>query len=198
MISANDLLTKISNSFQTLNYPGDENIVYDNSNEHLECFGLKQKFRGKHWNDIADETLNYEKDALCFFTPAAFRFYLPAYLRFVIKEFERADSLPSSTVAFLTLPVEADDLARAAFFASSSSIQPETIELLTKDILRSNQKVHRFIERFAKLSYQQGQAIYSYLKYLQTQHANDFLDDEPLVAIERYWFIFEDSKSEQK
>ncbi len=39
-----------------------------------------EAFKGKHWREVSLETLISNRDHLSFFTPEAFRFYLPAFL----------------------------------------------------------------------------------------------------------------------
>ena len=85
MISSSIVLKKLMSSFQLLTYPGDLNLVYDNTGYHLECVDIQQAFVGKHWSELSQETLIKENSALSFLTPVAFRFYLPAYLSIVIR-----------------------------------------------------------------------------------------------------------------
>lgn len=84
MISSSVVLEKIASSFEKMPYPGDLNIVYDNSGYHLECVEIQNIFANKHWNELTLETLLAQNSALAFMTPQAFRFYLPAYLSIVI------------------------------------------------------------------------------------------------------------------
>ncbi len=191
MVSIEVVVERITDSFESLEYPGDLNIVYDNTGTHLECMEVQQAFQGKHWCEVTDEVLLRQNAGLFFMTPAAFRFYLPAYLLFVVQAFDQSDVLPETTVQCLTLPVEADALAKANFFLwSSNSIQTELTEFLLKEIGHSNQKVHKFVERISGFNYQQGQAIRSYLEHLTVYHEDYFLFNELRIAIERYWFIF--------
>jgi hypothetical protein len=74
MISSSIVLDKLTSSFQTLPYPGDLNLVYDNTGYHLECVDIQQAFAGKHWSELSQETLIRESSALAFLTPEAFRF----------------------------------------------------------------------------------------------------------------------------
>jgi hypothetical protein len=59
----------------------------------LECVEIQQAFAGKHWSELSQETLIRENYALAFLTPEAFRFYLPAYLSNVVREFDKSDAL---------------------------------------------------------------------------------------------------------
>lgn len=195
MISSSVVLEKIASSFEKMPYPGDLNIVYDNSGYHLECVEIQNIFANKHWNELTLETLLAQNSALAFMTPQAFRFYLPAYLSIVIREFEEADVLIDNTVFDLTLPVEADSLNKLNIIQNSNSPlsdenQDMISQILIDELSYSTQKVHRFIERMSGFNQQQGQAIRYFLEYLNFEKQDDFLNNEPQVAIERYWFIF--------
>ncbi|HLP88146.1 MAG TPA: DUF6714 family protein [Nostocaceae cyanobacterium] len=195
MINSSVVLEKIASSFEQMPYPGDLNIVYDNSGYHLECVDIQKIFANKHWNELTLETLLAQNSALAFMTPQAYRFYLPAYLSIVIREFEEAEVLIDNTVFDLTLPVEADILNKLNIIQNSNSPlsdgnQDMISQILIDELSYSTQKVHRFIERMSGFNQQQGQAIRYFLEYLNFEKQDDFLNNEPRVAIERYWFIF--------
>jgi hypothetical protein len=201
MVSLSTVLEKITYGFQSMTYPGDFNIVYDNSENNLECVGIQQTFVGKHWTELTLETLVEQKSALGFMTPEAFRFYLPAYMSIVLQEFEETDVLPDNTVFYLTLPLEVDQLyqlnaiqnlpndIQSAFGQSANEIKPMINQFLVEELSRSTQKVHDFMERVSGFDQQQAQAIRYYLECL-SENKDYFFRDQPQVAIERYWFIF--------
>lgn len=191
MINSSIVLDKLTSSFQTLPYPGDLNLVYDNTGYDLECVDIQQAFAGKHWSELSQETLIRESSALAFLTPEAFRFYLPAYLSNVVREFDESDALPESSVYYLTLPVEADSLINLSCIQQQpNEIKLEVSQFLIEELSRSNQKVHQFMERMSGFNQQQGQAIRYYLEYLKAEKNDYFFSKEPEIAIERYWFIF--------
>lgn len=100
-----------------------------------------------------------------------------------------------NTVFDLTLPVEADSLNKLNIIQNSNSPlsdenQDMISQILIDELSYSTQKVHRFIERMSGFNQQQGQAIRYFLEYLNFEKQDDFLNNEPQVAIERYWFIF--------
>jgi len=90
----------------TQEYPGDDQLVYDNSGYHLECNEVLAAFRGKHWREVPFETLRYESAALSFMTPAAYRYYLPAYLLACILDYAEADMIPDTVVFSLIPPTD--------------------------------------------------------------------------------------------
>lgn len=191
MVSQLIVLEKIRVGFQSLPYPGDQNIVYDNTGNHLECVKIQKELEGKHWSEVSPETLVRENSALCFMTPSAFRFYLPAYLSQVVQDFQNSDVLPENIMQFLTLPTEIDTLNKLNFFQQHLNGGALTVhQVLMKQLEESNQRVHEFIERMLGLNYQQSQAIRYYLEYLKTEKEDCFLFNEPQIAIYRYWFMF--------
>lgn len=71
---------KILEAFGATPYPGDENLVVDQSGYDPECIEIVTAFTGKDWKDVSVEMLRKHKEALPLFTAAAFRYYLPAYM----------------------------------------------------------------------------------------------------------------------
>ncbi len=78
-----ELVSRIEQAFAEVIYPGDDNLTDSTYGE--EPAALIEDFRGKmDWRDLDAEFLNQAPDgwgsALSFFSGAALRFYLPAYL----------------------------------------------------------------------------------------------------------------------
>jgi hypothetical protein len=102
-ISTVKLLQGIENVFSNLEYPGDENLVYDNSDKYVDVAETKVNFCGKHWRELSIDTINYHRDDLPFFTPEAFCFYLPAFLIASVSfPIEVIDVLPDNLMLVLT------------------------------------------------------------------------------------------------
>lgn len=83
MVDIEALGQKISNAFAGVEYPRDSNLR--NSDEGEEPYLLEAEFKGKDdWAKLPAEFIDLAPDgfvtALSFFSHAAFRFYLPAYL----------------------------------------------------------------------------------------------------------------------
>ena len=85
-------------------YPGDSQLVSGNTIEHNQVAAY---FRGKHWSDVTLEWLNdYVGDpsaCLWFMTPAAVRFYLPAYLRISLEHYHTSNAIPDAVIHMLEL-----------------------------------------------------------------------------------------------
>jgi hypothetical protein len=83
MADLNAVIHRIRTAFANVDYPGDSDLR--NSNEGEEPFLLEAEFMGKNdWTVIDPSFIDQAPDgfssALSFFSAAAFRFYLPAYL----------------------------------------------------------------------------------------------------------------------
>ena len=108
--TADQLQKLIEAAFAETNYPGDTQLVDDNSGYHLECNEVAAAFRGKHWKEVPLETLRYHSAGIFFLTPEAYRFYLPAYLLAAVLHYDQVDTLPDSVVFSLIPPSDARDV----------------------------------------------------------------------------------------
>jgi hypothetical protein len=76
-IESEILVSKIEEAFESGAYPGDDNIVEKTVNVPEE---IQAAFEGKSWKEISIATTYRFRLDLPSFTPAAFRYYLPAFL----------------------------------------------------------------------------------------------------------------------
>jgi hypothetical protein len=107
--AADELRQLVEAAFAETKYPGDDRLVYDNSRDHLECNEVAAAFKGKHWKQISLETLRHHSAGIFFFTPEAYRFYLPAYLLAAALHYDEADTISDSVVFSLIPPSDAKD-----------------------------------------------------------------------------------------
>ena len=149
---------QIEEAFADVRYPGDANLVYDTSGHHLECNQIAELFRGKHWRELTLEFLVPNRDSLCFFSPAAYRFYLPAYLLATLADPVEADLMLDSVVNRLTGPLDIPSPERDAFL----------------------EQVEGFTEK-------QTRAIVLFLEFLRDECHDLFTFDEPTRALHSYW-----------
>lgn len=70
----------IRKAFARTPYPGDEKLVIARAGEDPECDQIAESFRGKNWRELPAGVIRGFADSLPLFTPAAFRYYLPAYM----------------------------------------------------------------------------------------------------------------------
>ncbi len=119
------LAQKIRKAFGNLEYPGDENIVYDNSSDYDELVETAQSFRGIHWTEASLETLKTNFERIPFFSDEATRFYLPAYMIATLLHFDEVGSLAWNTVRSLT-PYE-DRIERLNHIKTISDAQQKAV-----------------------------------------------------------------------
>jgi hypothetical protein len=135
------LRSSILEHFSTTPYPGDRNIVSDES-YHLEKRQIAEFFRSRDWRDIDLQTLRHEyvgDESACleFMTPEAFRYYLPSYLMICIDSYELADITYDTIIWKLTRPTSTEGVER--FAERFVPLTPEQ----TVDIARFLDLMHR-------------------------------------------------------
>lgn len=146
-------------------------IANDLEGNDLERKQIREGFsRYENWQDVSRELLLQERDALPLFEPQGFRFYLPAYMLFVLEDYEGADMIPESIVHSLTLPDAGTELY---------------------EFVR---------ERLVLFNEEQRKAVLHFLEYLERCYAEDFTDIcvgdwcsvTPRRAIERWCRLITD------
>jgi hypothetical protein len=90
------LVRQIEEVFADTPFPGDENISPYEYEIHVELF------RGRHWKDIPLETIFRERGELSFFTPEAYRFFLPAFMRATLLHYIEMDTLSGNLISHLS------------------------------------------------------------------------------------------------
>jgi hypothetical protein len=77
--------------------------------------GVSAYFAGKSWRGHPVSDLRLHEVALCFFTPEAFRYYLPAFMLASLEDPEVADVIPQSIIGALARRGESSRLRVNAF-----------------------------------------------------------------------------------
>jgi hypothetical protein len=190
------LCLRINEGFGKIPYPGDEHIVIDNTGSHLECEKIKGALKDRHWRDVSFETIEQLRTALPFFSPAGYRFYLPAYMVFSVVHFPRAGIIPDEVIRSLTSP-SASDIDRVGELADlTPEMQPfasdEWVQILktVAETYRSGEPEKVFFERVSGFAAAQAQVIREFLEYMRDFHGEEFPNREPEIALERYWYEF--------
>jgi len=91
----------IERAFRDVAYPGDDRISVGSD---LDAIELRELFKAKHWSVVPLSAVRSERGSLSFFTPEAFRFYLPAFLRAVLLYPQETDTLRENLFYTLTPP----------------------------------------------------------------------------------------------
>lgn len=190
------LCLHINEAFGNVPYPGDEQIVRDNSGFHLECEKIKSLLKGKDWRDVSFDTLKRLRSALPFLSAQGFRYYLPAFMVMSIINFHESDIIPDEVIRTLTLP-DAADVDRIQKLATLyPEMQPfpseEWLQILKTMVNTYNngEQERAFFERISGFNAAQSSIICEFLEYMKDVHGQDFPNEEPETAIKRYWYLF--------
>jgi hypothetical protein len=192
-MTANDLLAEITACFQQEPFPGEENIVTNNDPGYdVESLQIRDTFKRYTWQALPDELMRYESGGYHFLSKRGLHYYLPAYLGFVVRAYSEADSIPDGLIFSLTLPTAQDDLAMERDLAQLAEQFPTSdwpaYQLTHRTEL--TERVAYFLDRYEQFSGTQGRAIYHFLVFMRDQYGQDYFNDEPNVAIQRYWYQF--------
>lgn len=126
------LIHDIREAFKDSQYPGDDYLAtITEGGDNDEPLGVKAAFKGKHWHEATLSTLNIEKSALSFFTPAAFRFYLPAYLIVVLEQWEQAGILVEF-VLYSLMPKDDDEILKPWFYERIDGFTNLQVQVIRK------------------------------------------------------------------
>ncbi len=102
------LAQTIERAFSDVAYPGDSALVSGCDPESEEVAAV---FKGHHWKEMRVNILQPQSEAIFFFTPEAYHFFLPAYLLAMVSDIEEADTIVGSVIFSL--------LAEGPFAASA-------------------------------------------------------------------------------
>lgn len=191
-MDSNIVLDSLLQSFGNEPYPGDDQIMENNSD--LESIGIRDSLKQYTWQTITPELMQYEQYCLPFLSKIGFKYYLPAFMRFAITDFHGADMIPDNIILRLRLPIEADVIT-SAIEIRELKMDENMPSIDWNEILQSRLKsiessIHNFIAKASLFNTEQSRAIYQFLVYMRDVQGAEFFNDEPDVAIQRYWFQF--------
>ncbi len=179
------LTTLIFEAFADVPYPGDDNIVLDNRPSSLEAHEIRGLLLGQLPSEMTFDVLQKcGASALSFMTDSAYRFFLPCFMAFSILDYRTADVVPEQLIYVLTLPVVG---AQRIFI-------PPTLpkEYLPEgwDPVDGEDEVRYFLARHEPLPASCKRAVRLFLEHIDEQYGDEYLDQEPRVALTRYWGQF--------
>lgn len=171
---------EINDAFERSVYPGDQNIAINKKD--LEYEHLKD-FIGVNWHQITvDFIVPKHTSSLCFMTPLAFCYYMPAYMSISVENYVESDIVPDNLVHALTIRTQCDldklNTIKEHLGANNSSLG---------DV---DEEVVWFYERINNFTHRQKNTICKYLLFLIQEHSADYPDNAPQIAIDRYWKFF--------
>lgn len=189
-----EFLAQINAAFKDEPYPGDSNIVYDNSGFHLECLEIRDAFKGCTWQNVPDSVLSAERTGLSFMSREGFKYYLPAFMCSVLRDSSVVADGISMILLLLKLPTEidiavvADSIRR--YEAADKLPDVDLNEVLQNQLAHTNEDINNFIASASQFTRAQGRAIYHFLTHIRDESGEQFLIQETNLAIQRYWFQF--------
>lgn len=101
----NGVMLAIKPAFAETPHPTDEGLL------HPQCTddGDIRDFYGRTtWLSVPDEIIDRNNASLCFFSPEAYRFYLPAYLLWVLRTLDSSDSFTVDSTIYRLAPGTGD------------------------------------------------------------------------------------------
>ncbi|MDR3296165.1 MAG: hypothetical protein LBT26_10130 [Clostridiales Family XIII bacterium] len=120
------LIESIRAAFMGEQYPGDMDIVYDNTGYYLDVEEIKQKLIGKSWQEADKEFLFSERnDASHFFSKAGFKYYIPAFMAAAVAYYDEMDDLPDTLIGKFTFPEERDIAELEAAAKAGNALLPQ-------------------------------------------------------------------------
>lgn len=133
----------------------------------------------------------HEQGDYHFLSKQGLKYYLPAYLSFAVRAYAETDSIANGLILSLTLPAAQDDLALERALGQLAEQFPASDWLAQQTpCAELPERVAYFLDRHAQFSGAQGRAIYHFLVFMRENHGQDYFNDEPNVAIQRYWVQF--------
>lgn len=184
------VIEEVEQSFAAARYPGDHAIVRDESELHLECADVKAAFRGHSWRKLPVSVLAREDSALAFFTPEAFRYYLPAYLLATLQHPDEVGVVPSNVVSRLTLR-QASDVEEQVQALGRLSLGGEAREAvsssLSDQLEKLDEQARDFLSLMSGFTSEQARAIRAFLEYLAQDDRDPELAADATRALDRHW-----------
>jgi hypothetical protein len=176
------LLGEITENFA--NVPPPMRIVENPSDP--EAATVASALRGKDWKTIPDDVLMANRSASAFLTPAAYRYFLPAFMKLAINRYAEADTLVHDLIASMTLPRPEDIAVVERALAALGTATETGFEPLLQ-AYRSGAAEQRFRARVATLNNVQRATVRHFLEHMRDAHGQDFAVLGPKEALERHW-----------
>jgi Family of unknown function (DUF6714) len=132
-----ELAQEIERAFAEARHPGVDRLV--EYTDYWESPEVVQSFGDTHWKSVPLDTLVNQRLSLPLFTPEAFRFYLPAFLRASLLYPSAVDTLTENIFYMLTPPPASAGPEREQFLRRLSGLDAQQKAVLGKFIQLYNQ-----------------------------------------------------------
>jgi hypothetical protein len=117
-----------------------------------------------------------------------------------VVDYRRADIIPGSIIGTLTLDCLSDYDESQRKFEQFSEIHPEDAKFTPeewrqinepmRDMCRTGNAQRWFDARVSRFTQEQANVIRRFIEYLRDTYADDYTDDAPQKALDRYWNRF--------
>ena len=159
------LIARIEKAFAEVRREGGITLaecrVMDRRGSEADRKKARAQANDKRWQDIPDAELEKYDQALCFLDPKAFRYYLPAYLRWSLRHLETSKS----------------NLMNAAIYALSPSAN--------QGVSQHN------LECWLLFSPEQSHVIYKFLRFIAARCDGPVDTFMAQLALEAHWHQFD-------
>ena len=183
------LARAIDDAFGSAPQPRDDALVLDDG---IESERVRAALSGRHWREVSlAEVAGPLRSALGFLAPAAYRFYLPAFMTAAVSDFHAVAEAADNAVRSLTAPRRADieQIERQA--RENPELQPfgaAEWEQIVATLHDAHETIAAAFEaRVAGFDPSQAAVIRAFLEYVAREHGADFPGGEPRLALERSW-----------
>jgi hypothetical protein len=99
MTTTAEAITIVAAAFADTPRPTNVELLHEECHDDLDIRGLYPTAR---WQDVDDTIIEYEYAALFFLSPGGFRFFLPAYMTWVLEHPYSEAAVVDSTIRALT------------------------------------------------------------------------------------------------
>ena len=99
MTTTPEAITIIAAAFADTPRPTNVDLLHEECHDDMDIRGLYPSAR---WQDVDDTLIEYEYAALFFLSPGGFRFFLPAYMTWVLQRPYSEAAVVDSTIRVLT------------------------------------------------------------------------------------------------
>jgi hypothetical protein len=99
------VIQSIENAFAETLCPGDGRLLHAKCMDDMD---IKDFYGQRDWRNIPAELIERNNASLCFFSPEAYPFYLPAFLLWVLRHFETSSSFTVESTIYSLAPPESD------------------------------------------------------------------------------------------
>ncbi len=115
MIAADELKNIIRDAFKDAPRPSINEIT---QHECWECDRVRDDFARHRWDEVPKDTIEYHRDSLALFSPAALRYFLGSYLLYSVNH---PDSEVTDYIIYHLSPSDDNDYRRQRFSVFSGT-----------------------------------------------------------------------------